>query len=808
MLAFNQREVEHDVLSFMGTSTLKTILQVLLLAVVGFIPFIFTQSLYFPYVSAKAYLFRILVAAALFFWTWLVLKDRSYVPNFKNILVVALVLFFLAQLLSSLFGVDPLYSLFGSIDRSEGVLQYGFWLVYFLMVLSVFTTERDWKILFSVFIIAAFLVSAYSWLFQSRDVLLHPELVSTSLVESCSRFLGLGGAVGPGDSEQILQSCSRFLVLRQHLSGFFGNPAHFAAFLLFAIGFCFLAVERRFFKSIFLRYLLLAFAAFFVFTLIFTYTRGALLAFVSGFFLFLFLTLLFLRRTHKKLAYSGGIIILFGIISLTLIFVAKDTDFVKERYFLSRITELADIRKSVSVEERFLNWTIALKAFKEKPMFGYGPENYGAAFNKYYDYRVGKTEPWFDRAHNQALDTLATGGIVVFSAYLFLLIAVAFLIFKIGKEKKLLSFILGSTFLAYFSQGFFLFDTLAVFLGLFPFLAYLTYLNSKSLPRRQAGESLISNQIQNPLRLRSRQAKFKIQNLTLVATGVFCVFLVYATAFVPWKANAAAFGLFRREHEQAEPLLKEAFSAKSPYTYWEVRKRVGWDFLRILERQAIDQTSQETLKEIQGVYDLIVYELEKLIQARPTEPQGYYVLARIYRLGYEKLGRNDLAKAEAVLHKGFQYSDLRVEYHNDYGQILLLEGKFDEAERWLYDYMGKANFQEYFSYLILGDFYFAAGDHGRALAQYEKAREAGYTFVEIIPEYSRYIFVAEAEGDYKKLVDMTHAFLRKWGPDADAYFDLAVGYYYLEESEKVREFFERAVELKPEYEEKRELFGL
>ena len=163
--------------------------------------------------------------------------------------------------------------------------------------------------------------------------------------------------------------------------------------------------------------------------------------------------------------------------------------------------------------------------------------------------------------------------------------------------------------------------------------------------------------------------------------------------------------------------------------------------------------------------------------------------------------------AEKVFQKAFLQSDLRVEYLNEYTRILLLKGKFEEAEKTTKDYLARVSFYEYFPFVTLGHLYFAAGKFDLAFEQYEKAREAGYSFVEVELEYARYVSTAEYVGNYQAVVDMVNLFLERWGPDADTYFNLAVGYFHLEENEKAREFFLKAVELKPEkYEQYRQFF--
>ena len=808
-----------------SAKTLKTITQILLLSVIAIVPFLKISSLYFPYVSGKVYVFRLLVMLAFFFWVWLISRERDYRPNFKSILTVSVVLFFLAQVFVSLFGVNPLLSFFSSIERADGVLQYGFWVLYFLLLISVFRKEQDWKMFFSVFVIAAVFLSAYSWLNYGSQVQLY---------------------------------------------GVFGNPAYFAAYLLFAIGFSLLlAVEKKNNLSTHqkttdlpvdewrssvrdsaprasvggrpqARYHVLArgapflaAAGFFALTLIFTQIRGAYAGLAGGVFLFSLLSVLFLRgEEDKKLAIFCGIVLLLGVASTTLLFAAKETDFVKSRPLLSRVTEVTDVWGSASVRERFLNWNIALKAFKEKPVFGWGPENFGSAANKYYDYRIGRGEPWFDRAHNNPIEILATGGIVLFSFYLFWLAAVFYIIFKIarpgsristerssnlsrreveislpGKEKKILSFILASVFLAYFLQGFFLFDLLAVYLGLFPFLAFLVF-EYNSIYRIKREEPF-----------GAAQGKQKKENnfgkkpslYVLIPSAFFSLFVIYTACFIPYKANASALQFYALTengfYKESKPFLEQAFDIKSPYTFWEVRKRAGWQFLSILEYRVNKEMEPEKIKEIEALYDFLTPELEKFIVNKPYEPQMYYVLARMYRFGFEKLGKDDLEKAEIVIRKGFNYSDLRVEYFNEFGQILLLQGKFEEAEKSVKDYVGRVNFYEYFPYVTLGHFYFVAGKYDLAMEQYDKARETGYKFYENSTEYSRYMTTAENLGEYQKIVNMAQEYLGRWGPDGDTYFNIAVGYFHLEEKEKTREFFLKAVELKKEYEEYRSLFA-
>jgi O-antigen ligase/Tfp pilus assembly protein PilF len=768
----------------MSYKIIKIILQTLLLSVIAIIPFVKIDSLYFPFVSGKVYGFRLLVCVAFFFWVWLMLKKekgKPEVPNhllpYKNILVAGLLLFFLAQIVVSIFSVSPALSFFSTIERQDGVIQYGFWVLYFLMLLYAFKSQKDWKIFFSVFIVSAFCVSSYAWINYKTQ-------------------------------------------LPARLSGIFGNPSYLAAYLLFAIGFCFICIERKFFKNKFINILLWLAPLFFAITLFFTQTRGAYLGLAGAVFLFCFLSVLFLRpdrnafgkadaggKQNKKLVVGCAIILAVGVIVVAGLFLVKNTNFVKNQPLLSRITEVTQFWKLSSISDRLLNWQIALKAFAEKPIFGYGPENFMVASNKYYDFRIGIGDPWFDRTHNILLEPLATGGIVLFSTFLFLLVSAYYTIFKISKKEKMLSFILGSVLLAYLIQGMFLFDALPIYLGLFPFLAFVVYAYKAS-----SGEKLQNFQVGGKTESKPSSSILKWQKPILVITALICLFGIQTTVYLPYTASVAAIKFLsytdQGYYKQAQPFAKEAFHVNSPYTYWEIRKRVGWQFLNTIDGDT--KFTDQEVKDLGGLYDFIVPQLERFAQNRPNDPQIYYVLPRIYRLGYQKLGKNDLAKAEALLEKGFTYSNTRIEYYNEMAQDLLLQGKFSEGEKLLKDYANRMvplSF-DYFPSWLMGNYYYVAGKYDLAMENYIKAKDKGYNFFEDPAEYSRYLDSAQQTKNYQEIVDMATKYLQISGPNADTYFNIALGDYYLGDKAKAKEFFAKALELdKGQYQQYESFFS-
>jgi hypothetical protein len=82
---------------------------------------------------------------------------------------------------------------------------------------------------------------------------------------------------------------------------------------------------------------------------------------------------------------------------------------------------------------------MAVDAIKERPVTGWGIENFEYGYQKYFDARLAQPdyvgEIWFDRVHNVVLDTLIGGGIVLFVFYLFVfLILPAYLFIRFFGE--------------------------------------------------------------------------------------------------------------------------------------------------------------------------------------------------------------------------------------------------------------------------------------------------------------------------------------------------------------------------------------
>lgn len=91
-----------------------------------------------------------------------------------------------------------------------------------------------------------------------------------------------------------------------------------------------------------------------------------------------------------------------------------------------------------STAARLIVWESSAAAITERPVWGWGPENFNYALERHFDNRLFLNENigeiWFDRAHNFFVDTLVTTGILGLMASLFVMAAYLFTVHRAGRR--------------------------------------------------------------------------------------------------------------------------------------------------------------------------------------------------------------------------------------------------------------------------------------------------------------------------------------------------------------------------------------
>ncbi|NQV93125.1 O-antigen ligase family protein [Candidatus Kaiserbacteria bacterium] len=399
---------------------------------VPFIPLIVLTFLFFPFITGKNFAFRILIELLFGGWVILALYNKAYRPRFSWLLG-SIVAFVGVIAVADIFGENPAKSIWSNFERMDGLVTLVHLLLYFLVATTVLNTEKLWT-----------------------------RFLNTSV--AVSGFLGIYG----------LFQLWGFLTIHQggvRLDATFGNATYLAIYMLFHV-FITVLLLSRFSGNRIIRHIYMGLIALQILMIYFTATRGAILGFLGGVILTSTLVALFggKQKVLRKTA-AGALVLVFVIVGG--FFLIKDTNMVKKSPVLTRFTDLSI--SSGSTNARFLVWDTALKGIKERPLLGWGQENFNFVFNKYYDPKLYAQEQWFDRVHNIVFDWLIAGGILGFLAYVFMFLATLWYTWHkrntyfSSVEKSVITGLLA----AYTFHNMFVFDNLMSYILFFTIMAYV-----------------------------------------------------------------------------------------------------------------------------------------------------------------------------------------------------------------------------------------------------------------------------------------------------------------------------------------------
>ncbi len=411
-------------------------------------PVFFAQRFIYPFITPKIFFFQALAEIIFGLWLGLIIFYPAYRPKLTRLTLV-LIVFLGVITFSSLLGIDPQRSFWSTQDRGLGLVALFHFGALFLMLANL-KHHINWRRYFT----ATFYVSLFVSLFAIVQV-----YTPTFFLESSTGRPG----------------------------SFLGNPAFLASYLLFHI-FLGLWLAFDFYRERKKKYdwralLLILGVGVEIFVLFLSKTRGAILSFGLG----ILVTLVYLAFTRK----TGGpgeekwlkrgalaLVVLILATGFTFWFTRQDS-FWQEVPILNRFTDISFT--STDAQPRVIAWRIAWQSFKERPVLGFGLENFKYPFDQHYNpqlLKYGFTETYFDKPHNVFFEYLVVGGILGLLAYLALLGVFVYSLFRFPRLRLFLPLGLG-LFLAYVGQNFFIFDTFGSFLMFFVVLAFIDSLDPK-----------------------------------------------------------------------------------------------------------------------------------------------------------------------------------------------------------------------------------------------------------------------------------------------------------------------------------------
>lgn len=413
---------------------MNDVLRYIVLAGVFVLPFtvlIVANGMFFPFITGKNFFFRIIVEIVFAAWLLLAFRDPRYRPRLSGILI-ALAAFVGIVGIANVLGENPFKSLWSNLERMEGYLTLVHAFFYFLIVATTLRTERLWAWFAHTSVAASIIVVLY-------------------------------GLVQLAGKAEIHQGGVR-------VDASLGNAAYLAAYMLFHV-FITAVLLLRWRGVTFVSWLYGSIIALQIFILVSTATRGAVLGLIGGLLLSTLLIALF-ERERRSVRYGAMAIIVSIVLALGGFFAIKDTDFVRNDPILGRFTDISLEAGST----RFAIWNMAVEGAKERPILGWGQENFNVIFNKYYDATLYRQEPWFDHVHNIVLDWLVAAGALGALAYLsiplvtlwYLWCSQGRILFSVAERSVITGLLAG-----YFFQNLFVFDTVITYMLYFSVLGYV-----------------------------------------------------------------------------------------------------------------------------------------------------------------------------------------------------------------------------------------------------------------------------------------------------------------------------------------------
>ncbi len=403
-------------------------------------------AMYFPYITGKNFVFRLLIELIVLLYVILAIKEPAYRPK-ASYLMWAAGAFVLWMALATALSVDPIKSFWSNYERMDGYITVLHLFAMFVVAGAVFNASRWWDTFFRISITVAAIQGIYA-LFQ------------------VFHLFGLSPSTQSG--------------VRADTS--FGNATYLAVFMLLNLFLTiYMMVRDRRSPTALTLYglaLLLEFPA-----LYFTETRGALLGFVGG--LIVAAAYVAVRakedqyRTLRRASWGAlGVIA----ICVALFIAVKDTSFVRNSPGLGRLASIS-LEDGTTKARLFYIWPMAVQGALEKPVTGWGQENFSYIFNEHYSPAMWAQEQWFDRAHNEFLDWFVAGGIPALLLYISLFGLSVWAVLRSQELSSPEQAVLLGLLAAYAFNNLFVFDNLLSIAYFFLLLAYLHVLSWKALPR-------------------------------------------------------------------------------------------------------------------------------------------------------------------------------------------------------------------------------------------------------------------------------------------------------------------------------------
>jgi O-antigen ligase len=603
-------------------------------------PVLVSKDLLFPFVTTKAFYFRVIIELGLPFYIYLLLTRKDLRPDLKQPLNFSVLSFLAINLVSAFFGVNLIKSLWGNFERMGGVFYLAHLTLLYFYLLAMAKISANW--------LAGFLKTAIN---LSVGLVCYGMLV---------RFLAEYEKLVPL-TEYLRKISLDFLIvpdpsLPVRSSITFGNPIYVGSFLILPFFLSiFFALQAEGLKAK-VWWWLTAFVE--ILGIYYSGTRGAMVGLVLGSFISA-LVYLFFEKRHKNQITMSIIISVFLAGGFALFAVGNS---LPHNLNFSRLIKLNDSNS----QARLIQWKVALRGYVDRPILGTGPENYYVISSMYHNPEIYQYDrSWFDKPHNFLLEILVTTGIFGFAAYLGIIFFSAYGLFLAYKNEilGLPEFcVLLAGVLVYQIQNLFVFDNIAASMMFFVYLGFASFLFPKTKVVQSAKKNLMA---------------FEPWQAWVFGASLIAVFYVIYVGNIS-SAKASKNTNYGYAYSSVDPQMAQDYfnqAITSPFNFDK-----GETAMKYAEFASNIVNSNAKPELIKTVLNNSANLLEQITQSQAGNyPVYWQKLAQIYLIEsfYNKTQVNP--QAEEALKKAIELSPNRVEAKTYYAEMKLWQGRVGEA---------------------------------------------------------------------------------------------------------------------------------
>lgn len=709
---------------------------------VPFLAFIVSSSMFFPFITGKNFSFRIMVEVMTALWLVLMLFDVRYKPR-KSWVLAMLAIFVGVVALSSIFGENFYRSFWSNYERMEGLVTYLHLLAYFLVLAGTLKTEKVWNWLFNTSLFASVIMAFYG-IFQLWGIFITHQ----------------------GDRTDAT----------------LGNSSYLAIYMVFHI---FLAMALFYRAKDFRKWIYLFVIALELFILYHTATRGAILGIIGG-FLISWLLIAILSPSKKSKLVHISLLAGMAVIIASFLFL-KTTDFIKNNPVLTRFAGISTTEGTT--ESRLIIWKMSWQGFKEKPVFGWGQENFNLVFNKYYEPILYKQEPWFDRAHNVFFDRLTTNGIFGLLSYLGLLGATLYYLWAKRKNTGLSvedSAIFGSMFIAYFFNNLFVFDNLISLILFATFLAYVSF-RSKANASIQTIPAPV-HELRSGRQNEAPGADYgkAVYAVIIGVVFAFVIYIVNIPGILASKSIINAFSLYSKgDTKGAFEGFQKAISYNS-FGSMEAREHLSSFAMQVYSNPNLEQAFREK------VANYTIDELKKQNEQYPNDIREMIFLATVYNKTQK------YSEAISLLNKAIEIAPKKQQLYFELGTSYLNKGDYENGMAILKKSFDLDQTFEDARRIYAVSAIFAGKE---ALAE-ELMKDHGGT----LQDDERFLKAYAQKNNYDKVVAILKVFIDKNPTNVQYRLNLAAVYLQRGQRTKSVEQLEKAIEANPSFKKQGEFY--